>query len=178
MSVSIAYFPTYGQSVDALLQRADVARRLVLHYQPLISIADGALVGVDALVRWQHPAHGLIAPGGFIPQIELTSTTGPLTRHVIDLAIAQCRVWLENGRTIPVSVNTRAANLIDPDFPDDVATLLAAHGVRPSLLRLGAPRPRSRPTRSARPATCAACRASASSRRSTTSAPATRRSRT
>jgi diguanylate cyclase (GGDEF)-like protein len=118
------------------LHAAIAGDQLVLHYQPKIDIATGTLAGVEALVRWQHPTRGLLGPNEFIPALEQTTLTGPLTAKVIDLALAQCRKWLDAGREIPIAVNTSAPNLVDPGFPQTVARLLEKHGVDPSLLLL------------------------------------------
>ncbi|WP_158274468.1 EAL domain-containing protein [Cellulomonas sp. WB94] len=99
-------------------------------------IRDGALVGAEALVRWQHPERGLILPGEFIPLAEHTSLVSPLMYLVLDTALAQVRAWSSAGRRTPVSVNLSARNLLDPDLAVQVADLLAIHEVEPELLQL------------------------------------------
>jgi diguanylate cyclase (GGDEF)-like protein len=118
------------------LHDAISADELLLHYQPKVSIADGSLVGVEALVRWAHPTRGLLGPAMFVPAIEQTTMTGPLTAKVLELALAQTRLWMDEGLYIPVSVNASAANLLDHTFPQSVARLLAHHRVDPSMLVL------------------------------------------
>jgi len=118
------------------LRRAIDHQELVLPYQPKVRISDGALVGAEALVRWQHPDRGLILPGEFIPLAEHTSLVDPLMRLVLDTALAQVRAWSSAGRRMPVAVNLSARNLLDPDLARHVAELLAVHGVDPGLLQL------------------------------------------
>ena len=117
------------------LRRALDRGELILHYQPQLSISTGD-VGAEALVRWQHPEHGLVFPDEFIPVAEHTGLIGRLTRHVLDTALAQARTWSDAGRPLPVSVNLSARNLLDQDLPGEVAALLSAHGVAPELLTL------------------------------------------
>jgi len=118
------------------LRRALDRGELVLHYQPQVSISTGEVVGAEALVRWQHPERGLVFPDEFIPFTEHTGLIGPLTRHVLDTALAQARTWSDAGRPLPVSVNLSARNLLDVGLPGLVAELLAAHGVDAELLEL------------------------------------------
>jgi len=118
------------------LRRALERGELVLHYQPKISTSTGDVVSAEALVRWQHPARGLIFPDAFIPLAEHTGLIGPLTRYVLDAALTQARVWVDAGRPLPVSVNLSARNLLDENLPAQVAELLAAHDVPAELLEL------------------------------------------
>jgi len=109
---------------------------LVLHYQPQVALSTHTLAGVEALVRWQHPLHGLIYPDEFIPLAEHTGLITALTTVVLDTALGQCRVWLDQGRRIGVAVNISVRGLIDSAFPDEVAAVLAATNVPASLLTL------------------------------------------
>ena len=118
------------------LRRALDRGELVLHYQPQVGISTGEVVGVEALVRWQHPERGLVFPDEFIPFAEHTGLIGPLTRHVLDTACAQARTWSDAGRPLRVSVNLSARNLLDVGLPGQVAELLAAHGIAAELLEL------------------------------------------
>jgi diguanylate cyclase (GGDEF)-like protein len=118
------------------LRRAIEASQLVLHYQPKVDARDGGVIGAEALVRWDHPEHGLIPPCEFVPLAERTGLIQPLTRFVLDAAIGQCRRWQEVGYELPVSVNVSARCLLDPTFADEVAELLAKWGVAPSALLL------------------------------------------
>ena len=96
----------------------------------------GDIVGAEALLRWQHPARGLIPPDDFIPLVKDTALIKPLTLYVLGHALDQCRRWMEEGRKMRVAVNLAMRNLIDADFPGDVERLLATHEVPPELLEL------------------------------------------
>jgi diguanylate cyclase len=137
-----AYDPTVdGHSPAKLALLGDLRRgldraELVVHYQPKVSLSTGEFVGVEALVRWQHPTQGLIMPDDFIPLAEHTGLIVPLTRYVLDSALAQARIWLDNGQKIPVSVNLSARNLLDTTLTHEIATQLANHGVPAELLEI------------------------------------------
>ena len=118
------------------LRRALENHELLLHYQPKIALSTGDVVGVEALVRWQHPQRGLIRPDDFIPMAEHTGLIGALTRYVLDAALAQGRRWADAGRPLTVAVNLSARNLLDERLPEMVADMLAAHGVAAGLLEL------------------------------------------
>lgn len=118
------------------LRRALSNGELFLVFQPKISLTDGSLGSAEALLRWQHPERGLIPPDAFIPLAENTGLIGPLTRHVLDLALAQARTWMDDGTPLKIAVNTSARNLHDEEFDRTVRTLLAEHGVDASLLLL------------------------------------------
>jgi len=118
------------------LRRAIDRGELVLYYQPQVNVTSGDLVKAEALVRWQHPEQGLIFPDAFIPLAERTGLISSLTQYVIDAALAQARVWLDAGRPLPIAVNLSARNLHEERFADQVAELLAKHGVPPHLLEL------------------------------------------
>ena len=117
-------------------RRALDRHELVLHYQPKVNISTGDLVGAEALVRWHHPERGLVHPDEFIPIIEHTGLIGPLTSYVLDRALAQARTWSDAGRSLPVSVNLSARNLLDEGLPGQIKLLLRTHGLAPELLNL------------------------------------------
>jgi EAL domain-containing protein (putative c-di-GMP-specific phosphodiesterase class I) len=103
---------------------------LILHYQPQVDLKTGAVVGSEALVRWQHPEHGLLAPNEFIPQAEETGLIEPLTMRVFDLALTQVARWRDQGVDLPpVAVNLSPATLGDTDLPSELAALLQRHEV-------------------------------------------------
>jgi diguanylate cyclase (GGDEF)-like protein len=137
-----AYDPSVdGHSAVKLAMIGDLRRglqrgELVLYYQPKINIHTGDLVGAEALVRWQHPEHGLVFPDAFIPLAERTGLINPLTRHILDTALAQARVWLDAGRPLPIAVNLSARNLHNERFAAQVDELLAVHDVPAHLLEL------------------------------------------
>ncbi len=119
------------------LRRAlDGDDELVLHYQPKITLDGERIEGVEALLRWHHPARGLVWPGDFVPVAEGTGLIVALTERVLRLALAQQRVWLDTGHEVPVAVNLSTRCLLDARLPDLVARLLTEHGVPARLLRL------------------------------------------
>jgi diguanylate cyclase (GGDEF)-like protein len=116
------------------LRRAIENQQLVLHYQPIIDTQTSNVLGVEALVRWQHPEHGLLPPGEFIPLAERTGLITPLTHYVLKAALQQCRQWCQAGHELAVAVNVSARRLLDLSFPDEVAGLLATWEVPARLL--------------------------------------------
>jgi diguanylate cyclase (GGDEF)-like protein len=109
---------------------------LVLHYQPKLAADDGTLLGVEALVRWNHPTRGLLPPSEFIALAEGTTLIQRLTTIVVGKALALSKEWLDNGVRLPVAVNVSARSLLDMDFPTGIAAQLAAAGVPADLLCL------------------------------------------
>jgi len=106
------------------LQDAISGSQLVLHFQPKACVRTGAIAGVEALVRWEHPSLGLVAPAEFVPLAERSGLGRLLTLEVIAQALRAQHDWRAQGLHVPVAVNTSAATLLDVRFPDDVAGLL------------------------------------------------------
>ena len=123
-------------SLISELRRAIDERELVLHYQPKLELRSGRVRSVEALVRWQHPTRGLVAPGEFIDVAQETSLIKPFTLYIVDEALRQCREWSAEGHALAVAVNVSTRNLIDLDFPDQVAALLAKWDVEPGMLEI------------------------------------------
>jgi diguanylate cyclase (GGDEF)-like protein len=117
------------------LSRALAHAELVLHYQPKCDLA-GNVLGVEALVRWQHPVRGLVPPMEFIPVAERTGLVHPLTEQVLDLALAQARAWADQGQVVPVAVNISTRSLLQPGFAEQVLAALGTHGVPAERLGL------------------------------------------
>jgi diguanylate cyclase (GGDEF)-like protein len=113
----------------AELRRALSCDELLLHYQPKVAVEGGAVIGVEALVRWDHPERGLLGPAEFVPLAERTGSIGELTRWVLHAALAQCRRWRDAGIDLPVAINLAAANIVDATLPDAIAAALERHGV-------------------------------------------------
>jgi diguanylate cyclase (GGDEF)-like protein/PAS domain S-box-containing protein len=109
-------------------------RELVLYYQPKAVLADGEVHSLEALLRWNHRDRGLVPPDDFIPMVQQTSLIKPLTLYVIDEALRQCRSWLDEGLKLAIAVNLFARNLVDADFPTQVAGLLERWNIGSSLL--------------------------------------------
>ncbi|MDP9256172.1 MAG: PAS domain S-box protein [Actinomycetota bacterium] len=113
-----------GLTLLSELPRALRDGELVLHYQPKLDVRTGKLAGIEALVRWEHPTRGLIAPGDFVPAAEKTGLIEPLTRYVLDAALGELARWSKDGYRFKVAVNLSMRNLHDPELPDQVARLL------------------------------------------------------
>ena len=109
---------------------------LINYYQPKVEVATGRLVGVEALVRWQHPVNGMVFPGQFIGVAETHGLIDDLTRAVLTDALTQARLWQEMGLALRVSVNLSMDNLASLDFVDFVAGQAAAAGVLPQQMML------------------------------------------
>jgi diguanylate cyclase (GGDEF)-like protein len=107
-----------------------------VHVQPQARLADGAVVGVEALVRWQHPEFGWVPPDEFIPIAERSGLIGPLTTRVLDAALSACARWRAAGHDLGVAVNLSARSLHDADLVEEVARLLRRHGVPAARLTL------------------------------------------
>ena len=110
--------------------------QLVLHFQPQVDLDSGRVVSLEALVRWQHPRHGLMTPDRFLALAEEQALMHPLTLAVLDRALRQQRAWRRAGIDLVVGVNVSAADLLDSGFPGEVAACLAAHGTPEGALRL------------------------------------------
>ena len=120
-------------ALAAELELAVRSDQLVVYYQPKVATADGSVHGVEALVRWMHPARGLIPPNDFIPFAERTGLIAPLTLEVFRQVLDQCRVWTAEGLLIRVAVNL-SARCLDRAFIDVLAAMIVDADVDPSLL--------------------------------------------
>jgi diguanylate cyclase (GGDEF)-like protein len=118
------------------LRQAITRGEIVLHYQPKLTLADGKLVGVEALARWQHPERGLLSPAEFIPIAESTGLIVPLTLHVLDLALAQMRRWRSAGHDFGVAVNLSPRCLAEPELTEQVTQMLWRYHVPATSLEL------------------------------------------
>jgi EAL domain-containing protein (putative c-di-GMP-specific phosphodiesterase class I) len=109
-----------------------------LMYQPVVDLAVGGLVSTEALIRWQHPTRGLVAPLSFIPLAEATGLIVPIGRWVLFEACRQLAEWqrLRPDERISVSVNLSARQLSAPDLVADVQSAIDRHGLRPGELIL------------------------------------------
>ncbi|HRE86154.1 MAG TPA: EAL domain-containing protein [Accumulibacter sp.] len=108
-----------------------------LFYQPQVRANDGAVIGIEALIRWQHPQRGLVFPGQFIPVAEESGLIVPMGEWVLNAACSQVREWQRSGVMVPrVAVNVSARQLGTPDFLDTVAAIIAATGVAADLVEL------------------------------------------
>ena len=109
---------------------------LHLVYQPLVSLRDGRVCGVEALLRWQHLTRGSIPPADFIPVAEASGLIVPIGLHVLRTACREAAAWAAAGTPVPVSVNVAAQQLARRGFAGDVQDALYGTGLAPSLLAL------------------------------------------
>ncbi|WP_019143472.1 putative bifunctional diguanylate cyclase/phosphodiesterase [Aeromicrobium massiliense] len=109
---------------------------VVVHFQPQVDARTGAVVGAEALVRWHHPRHGLLAPVAFVDLVERHGLMAPLTRQVLRLAALEAARWAEAGFPYRVSVNLSSSSFADGDVVCLVQEALTATGLAPALLTL------------------------------------------
>ncbi|MGX9394091.1 putative bifunctional diguanylate cyclase/phosphodiesterase (plasmid) [Nitrobacteraceae bacterium UC4446_H13] len=121
---------------DAELRRAFDRNEFVLFYQPQVQLADGAIVGAEALIRWQHPARGLLAPAAFLPALEKGALASAVGEWVLNTACKQAAIWRQDAPDFRVSVNLFAAQFRSGDLPRLVAEACAASSVPPQGLEL------------------------------------------
>jgi diguanylate cyclase (GGDEF)-like protein len=122
--------------METALRRAVDRNELVLHYQPQVDLASGAIVGCEALLRWNHPERGMVPPGIFITLAEESGLILPIGTWVLMTACAQIRCWQEAGLpVVPVSVNLSVYQFSD-EIVGTVKFILDAYGVDPALLEL------------------------------------------
>ncbi|MDX6329256.1 MAG: diguanylate cyclase [Streptomycetaceae bacterium] len=117
------------------LRRALDAGDVELHYQPKVRF-DGTVVGLEALVRWEHPERGRVSPEEFIAIAETSGLMPQLTEYVLETALAQIARWRAMGLKVPVAVNVSPRDVHSPGFAGAVAARLARHGVPPGALQL------------------------------------------
>ena len=108
--------------------------QLMLHYQPKVDLVTHKVKYVEALVRWDHPTRGFIAPDQFIPFAEQTGYIKTISRWVANRAIEQCASWHRQGIELAVSINVSARELIQSTLPDTFSALLEKHGVAPEWI--------------------------------------------
>jgi diguanylate cyclase (GGDEF)-like protein/PAS domain S-box-containing protein len=123
--------------IESALRTALERREFVLHYQPQVDIETGRIVGAEALIRWQHPDMGMVAPSRFIALAEETGLIVPVGAWVLRSACEQLRAWQrEGGRGLRIAVNVSARQMAEPDFVPSVAAVLAETGIAPGSLEL------------------------------------------
>ncbi len=110
--------------------------QLVLHYQPKVALSDRRFVGVEVLVRWQHPRLGLLAPDEFVPLAEGEGLMRMLTLCVLDRALRQQRDWRRAGTDVPIAINLSPTDLLDVRLPAEIAAALQRYDTPPGLLEL------------------------------------------
>lgn len=110
--------------------------QLKIHYQPKVQVSTGLLCGVEALVRWEHPRHGLIPPEQMLSIAQRAGLMREVTSKVLDAALAQLATWHAAGSNLTMAVNLSISDLHDMDLPTEVGQLLRRHGVRGDRLVL------------------------------------------
>ncbi len=118
------------------LRTALTSDQLVLHYQPKVDLRTGAVAGVEALVRWDHPTRGLLHPHAFLDIVGDAGLMRSMTRVVLQIALDQAAVWQAQGRRLTVAVNLSASSMIDTGLPDEVADMLLTRRLAPAALQL------------------------------------------
>jgi diguanylate cyclase (GGDEF)-like protein/PAS domain S-box-containing protein len=125
------------KELEGEIDKALRENRFLLHYQPIVELHSGYLLGVEALIRWQHPERGMIMPSAFIPVAEETGQIVPLGRWVLAQACREVKVWqarLPKGRQVRVGVNVSAVQLAKSDICADVKRALAISEIDPGCL--------------------------------------------
>lgn len=127
-----------GYELRTELAEAIETRAFVLHFQPALNLADGTIVGAEALVRWNHPVRGLLGPMEFIPEAERSRLIQALGRWILREACVTAAGWpaRSDGRPLAVSVNLAASQLLEPGLVGEVAAVLADTGLPPHMLVL------------------------------------------
>ncbi|HEX6756635.1 MAG TPA: bifunctional diguanylate cyclase/phosphodiesterase [Mycobacteriales bacterium] len=135
----------YDPAADRPVDRLSLTRRLrdalatgafSLHWQPIHRLADGELVGAEALVRWRDESGRMVPPDEFIPYAETVGLIVPIGAAVLDAAAWQASRWQRAGTPLPVSVNLSPQQVVGTDLVGEVRAALDRHGVAPALLRL------------------------------------------
>ncbi|MBP7395305.1 MAG: EAL domain-containing response regulator [Zoogloea sp.] len=122
-------------AADAV-REAIAGGELINYYQPKVAVADGRVLGVETLVRWQHPVDGLVFPDSFVGVAEANGLIDALTRAVLRAALHQTRAWHDAGNDLDVAINVSMDNLAAPGFADLVAGETARAGVAPAKVVL------------------------------------------
>ncbi|WP_338474279.1 EAL domain-containing protein [Pseudomonas sp. MS646] len=125
------------QTIESGLRLALQRKEFVLHYQPKLDLTSGKVVGVEALVRWNRPEHGLVYPSDFIPVAEDSGLIVPLSQWVLQEACQQARTWQDQGmRPLYLSVNVSAIDFRQRGFVEGIARTLKETGLDPTQLEL------------------------------------------
>lgn len=120
------------------LRHAIANNELLVHYQPAVSVSDGAVVGLEALVRWKHPKRGLVSASDFVPVAEDTGLIIPLGHHVVERVMNQVKEWSTTKAIprFPIAVNVSATEFSQPDFVDLLMGSINANSIDPALVLL------------------------------------------
>lgn len=124
-------------TIENELRQAVESQQFVLYYQPQVDVRSGRIVGVEALLRWNHPTRGLLSPDTFIAIAEETGLIGPIWEWVLVSVLIQHNTWREMGiDPVPIGVNLSTSQLIDPQLIERLAEIAQIVGVAPSVVEL------------------------------------------
>jgi diguanylate cyclase (GGDEF)-like protein/PAS domain S-box-containing protein len=124
-------------AMEASLRDALRLKQLDVHYQPFVNLLTSKVVGLEALIRWRHPVHGMVPADQFIPIAEETGLIVPMGNFVLHRTLQTMSAWQRQGvKLVPVSLNVAPAQLQRGDLQTTISTLLATHGLRAELLQL------------------------------------------
>jgi diguanylate cyclase (GGDEF)-like protein/PAS domain S-box-containing protein len=127
----------HNLQMENALRRAVERKQLQLHYQPQVSLQDGRLIGIEALLRWQHPEFGMIAPADFIPIAEESGQILPIGEWALRSAVQQMKAWIDAGLgPMAMAVNLSAVQFRHPHLPERVSEILEEVGLPPQYLEL------------------------------------------
>jgi len=118
------------------MRRAVQENELKLYLQPKVNLADGSTCGAEALTRWDHPKFGFLSPQEFVAIAEQSGNVALITDWVLRAAVSACRLWIEEGIDLPVSVNLSGQDIVNPDLPRMIIDILSEHELDPSYLML------------------------------------------
>jgi diguanylate cyclase (GGDEF)-like protein len=118
------------------LARAIAERQFTVDFQPIVDLGSGQTIAAEALARWNHPERGFLGPAAFLDAVERSGQLPGFADLVLDLALAAMGEWTAAGFPLTVAVNCSPRSLLDPSFPDSVASGLALHGVPPETLMI------------------------------------------
>jgi diguanylate cyclase (GGDEF)-like protein/PAS domain S-box-containing protein len=124
-------------AVEVMLREALQLKQLDVYYQPLVNLATRKTIGLEALIRWHHPSHGMIPADWFIPVAEETGLVVPIGNYVLHRALQDMDAWRKAGVTlVPVSLNVAPSQLLRGELQSKIIILLKSYGIRPELLQL------------------------------------------
>jgi EAL domain-containing protein (putative c-di-GMP-specific phosphodiesterase class I)/FixJ family two-component response regulator len=150
LASSLGRFAAVVQQRDAFLALAEQGPELSAHevvdavrghqfcayFQPKISLRDGRLSGVEALIRWKHPKHGLLLPAQFLDLVERSGNMSVITLLILEFSLRHCQKWHADGMPISVSINLSARSLADSKLADAIIERVAASGIAPRYIML------------------------------------------
>ena len=132
MSAEAKWYAQLSRDLRSALE----TEALLLHYQPQVDMATGAVIGVEALLRWKHPSRGLLLPGEFLDVLEKGPMSRRMGRYVLDSAVRQAATWHERGLSLRIAVNVGAQHLLSPEFIEDLHDILSRYPLPAHLLEI------------------------------------------